>query len=98
MPNPKTGTVTFEVARAVKEAKAGKVEYRVDRGGNIHVGIGKVSFSGEQLAENARALLSELLRAKPAAAKGQYIKSMTLSSTMGPGVKVDHAAEVAAIR
>jgi large subunit ribosomal protein L1 len=98
MPNPKVGTVTFDVAKAVQEAKAGKVEYRVDKAGNIHVGIGKVSFPLEKLVANAKALLGELLRAKPQAAKGQYIKSITLSSTMGPGVRVDHATEVAALK
>jgi len=98
MPNPKSGTVTFEVAKAVQEAKAGKVEYRVDKAGNIHVGVGKVSFGPEQLMENTRALLGELVRAKPSAAKGQYIKSLTLSSTMGPGVRVDHMTEVAALK
>jgi large subunit ribosomal protein L1 len=98
MPNPKSGTVTFEVAKAVQEAKAGKVEYRVDKAGNIHVAVGKVSFGQEQLMENTRALLGELVRAKPSAAKGQYIKSLTLSSTMGPGVRVDHMAEVAALK
>jgi large subunit ribosomal protein L1 len=98
MPNPKSGTVTFDVAKAVKDAKAGKVEFRVDKAGNIHVAIGKVSFPAEQILENAKTLLGELLRAKPAAAKGQYIKSMTLSSTMGPGIKIDHATEVAALK
>jgi large subunit ribosomal protein L1 len=98
MPNPKSGTVTFEVAGAVRDAKAGKVEFRVDKSGNVHVAIGKVSFPPEQLLENARSLLGELLRAKPAAAKGQYIKSMTLSSTMGPGIKIDHAVETAALK
>ena len=98
MPNPKAGTVTFDVAKAVKDAKAGKVEFRVDKSGNIHVPIGKVSFSDTDLVENAKALLGELLRLKPAAAKGQYIKSLTLSSTMGPGVRVDHAGEVTALK
>jgi len=98
MPNPKSGTVTFDVGKAVQEAKAGKVEYRVDKAGNIHVAVGKVSFGPEQLRENARVLLTELIRAKPSAAKGQYIKSLTLSSTMGPGVRVDHTSEVAAIK
>jgi large subunit ribosomal protein L1 len=98
MPNPKSGTVTFEVAKAVQEAKAGKVEYRVDKAGNIHVAVGKVSFGPEQLMENTRMLLGELVRAKPSAAKGQYIKSLTLSSTMGPGVRVDHMSEVAALK
>jgi large subunit ribosomal protein L1 len=98
MPNPKTGTVTFEVEKAVKDAKAGKVEYRVDKAGNIHVGIGKLSFTPEQLSENARALLGELLRAKPAASKGQYVKGLTLTSTMGPGVKVDFGTEIADLK
>jgi large subunit ribosomal protein L1 len=98
MPNPKSGTVTFDIAKAVKEAKAGKVEFRVDKAGNIHVAVGKVSFPAEQIVENARVLLGELLRAKPAAAKGQYVKSLSLSSTMGPGIRIDHAAEVAALK
>jgi large subunit ribosomal protein L1 len=98
MPNPKAGTVTFDVAKAVQDAKAGKVEFRVDKSANIHVSIGKVSFATGDLSENARALLGEILRLKPAAAKGQYIKSLTLSSTMGPGVRVDHASEVAALK
>jgi large subunit ribosomal protein L1 len=98
MPNPKTGTVTFEVEKAVKEAKAGKVEYRVDKAGNIHVGIGKISFTPDQISENARALLGELLRAKPAASKGQYFKGLTLTSTMGPGVKVDFGTEIAELK
>jgi len=89
MPNPKTGTVTFDVANAVKEIKAGKVDFKVDKAGNIHAPVGKVSFETEKLAENVRALINELLRLKPASAKGQYLKSLTLSSTMGPGVKVD---------
>jgi len=98
MPNPKAGTVTFDVAKAVKDAKAGKIEFRVDKAGNIHAPIGKVSFPTQHIVENARALLSELLRVKPAAAKGQYIKSVTLSSTMGPGIRVDHGAEIAALK
>jgi large subunit ribosomal protein L1 len=89
MPNPKLGTVTFDVGRAVREAKAGKVEFRVDKAGNIHVPVGKRSFSAEQLRENAMALLDAIMRAKPAAAKGQYLRSMTVSSTMSPGAKVD---------
>jgi large subunit ribosomal protein L1 len=89
MPNPKTGTVTQDVARAVSEFKGGKVEYRTDRYGNVHVPIGKASFAPEALEENFRAVLDELQRAKPAAAKGRYLKKITVSSTMGPGVKVD---------
>jgi large subunit ribosomal protein L1 len=91
MPNPKTGTVTFEVANAVKEIKAGKVEFRVDKQGIIHSPIGKVSFDGAKLAANAHALISAILKAKPAAAKGKYVKKVTLTSTMGPGVSIDPA-------
>ena len=89
MPNPKTGTVTQDVARAVAEFKGGKVEYRTDRYGNVHVPLGKASFAPEALEENFRAVLDELQRAKPAAAKGRYLKKITVSSTMGPGVKID---------
>lgn len=89
MPNPKSGTVTFDVAKAVRDAKAGKVEYRVDRAGILHVPIGKASFDGEKLFQNASAFLEAVLRAKPAAAKGQYIRSLAISSTMGPGIKLD---------
>ena len=89
MPNPKLGTVTFDVGRAVREAKAGKVEFRVDKAGNVHVPVGKKSFALEQLAQNAMALLEAIVRAKPSASKGQYLRSITLSSTMGPGVHVD---------
>jgi len=89
MPNPKTGTVTFDVERAVKEIKAGKVEYRVDKAGNIHVPIGKVSFDTGKLVENLKAVYEALIKAKPAAAKGTYMKNITVSSTMGPGIKVD---------
>src|SRR6478609_7368099 len=91
MPNPKTGTVTMDVGKAVREAKAGKLEYRTDRGANVHVMIGKKSFDERQLAENYAALIDEIMRAKPAAAKGRYIHSVTLTSTMGPGVRVDPA-------
>src|SRR2546429_5503744 len=91
MPNPKTGTVTFEVAKAVRESKAGKLEYRTDRGANVHVAIGKKSFDERRLAENYAVLLDEIVRAKPAAAKGRYIRGITLTSTMGPGVHVDPA-------
>jgi large subunit ribosomal protein L1 len=89
MPNPKTGTVTFDVAKAVAEIKAGKVEYRVDKTAIVHAPIGKVSFGADKLLDNAKALIDSVLRAKPAAAKGKYVKSVALSSTMGPGVKVD---------
>ncbi|QRG67900.1 50S ribosomal protein L1 [Brevibacillus choshinensis] len=88
MPNPKTGTVTFDVTKAVNEIKAGKIEYRVDKAGNIHAPIGKASFDAEKLVDNLAALTEALNRAKPAAAKGVYMKNVTLSSTMGPGVRV----------
>src|SRR5712692_4015735 len=88
MPNPKTGTVTFEVAQAVREIKAGKVEFRLDKTSIIHSPIGKVSFEAAKIAENAQALLSAVVKAKPAAAKGKYIKKVTLSSTMGPGIPI----------
>jgi large subunit ribosomal protein L1 len=91
MPNPKTGTVTFEIARAVKEIKAGKVEFRVDKAGIIHSAIGKISFEAEKLAENAQALLGAVVKAKPAAAKGKYVKKVTLTSTMGPGILINEA-------
>jgi len=89
MPNPKVGTVTFDVAKAVSEVKAGKVDYRVDKAGVVHAPIGKVSFGPAKLIDNARALLAAIVRSKPASAKGNYIQSVALSSTMGPGVKVD---------
>ncbi|AGT30396.1 50S ribosomal protein L1 [Geobacillus genomosp. 3] len=89
MPNPKTGTVTFDVTKAVQEIKAGKVEYRVDKAGNIHVPIGKVSFDSEKLVENFATVYEAILKAKPAAAKGTYVKNVTITSTMGPGIKVD---------
>ncbi|MFT8872740.1 MAG: 50S ribosomal protein L1 [Sporolactobacillus sp.] len=88
MPNPKTGTVTFDVEKAVKEIKAGKVEYRAQKDGNVHVPIGKVSFEDEKLVENFKVLIETLVKAKPAAAKGTYLKNIAVSSTMGPGVKV----------
>jgi large subunit ribosomal protein L1 len=91
MPNPKTGTVTMDVAKAVQEAKAGKLEYRTDRGANVHVAIGKKNFDEKQLLENYATLIDEIMRAKPAAAKGRYIKTVTLTSTMGPGIHVDPA-------
>jgi large subunit ribosomal protein L1 len=89
MPNPKTGTVTFDVAKAVRDAKAGKLEYRTDRGANVHVAIGKKSFDERQLLENYAAVVEEIVRAKPAAAKGRYIRSITMTTSMGPGIKVD---------
>lgn len=92
MPNPKAGTVTFDVAKAVQEIKAGKIEYRLDRAGQIHAPIGKVSFDAEKLEENLRALIDALNRAKPAAAKGVYLKKIAVSSTMGPSVLVNTAA------
>ena len=91
MPNPKAGTVTMDVAKAVKEAKAGKIEYRLDKTNIIHCPIGKVSFGTEKLAENFNTLMNAIIKAKPAAAKGQYIRSCVVASTMGPGVKVNAA-------
>lgn len=91
MPNPKTGTVTAEVGRAVTEFKGGRVEYRTDKVGNVHVAIGKLSFAREQLLQNLHAVIDELVRAKPAAAKGRYLRSVTLSSTMSPGIRIDPA-------
>ena len=91
MPNPKAGTVTLDVGKAVREIKAGKIEFRVDKTGNVHAPIGKVSFPAEKIAENTQAFMDTLLRAKPSAAKGTYIRSATLSSTMGPGVRLDTA-------
>jgi len=89
MPTPKAGTVTFDIGRAVEEIKAGKIEFRVDKTGNVHAPIGKVSFTEEQLAENLHAFMDQIVRAKPSAAKGTYLKSVTVSSTMGPGVAID---------
>jgi large subunit ribosomal protein L1 len=91
MPNPKAGTVTLDVGKAVREIKAGKIEFRVDKTGNVHAPVGKVSFSAPQLAANVQAFMETIVRAKPAAAKGTYIRSATISSTMGPGVKLDTA-------
>ncbi|WP_210367510.1 50S ribosomal protein L1 [Bacillus sp. REN3] len=91
MPNPKTGTVTFDVTKAVNEIKAGKVEYRVDKAGNIHVPIGKVSFEDQKLVENFNTVFETMMKVKPAAAKGTYMKNVTISTTMGPGVKIDPA-------
>ncbi|MBX6332843.1 MAG: 50S ribosomal protein L1 [Gemmatimonadaceae bacterium] len=89
MPNPKAGTVTFDVAKAVREVKAGKIEFRVDKGGNVHAPIGKVSFSTEALGQNFAAFMDQIVRSKPAAAKGVYVKNVAISSTMGPGVAID---------
>jgi len=89
MPNPKTGTVTPDIGKAIKEIKAGKLEFRVDKAGIVHVPVGKASFGAEQLIDNAKAVLMSLLRAKPASAKGNYVRGVTISTTMGPGIKVD---------
>jgi large subunit ribosomal protein L1 len=91
MPNPKAGTVTMDVGRAVREIKAGKIEFRVDKSGNVHAPVGKVSFSKDQLAANVQAFMDTIVRVKPAAAKGTYIRSATVSSTMGPGVRLETA-------
>jgi len=91
MPNPKTGTVTTDVGKAVTEFKGGRVEYRTDKVGNVHVRVGKTSFTREQLLQNVHAVIEELMRAKPASSKGRYLRSVTLSSTMGPGIRVDPA-------
>jgi large subunit ribosomal protein L1 len=96
MPNPKSGTVTIDIARAVKAVKAGKIEYRLDKTGNIQVGLGKISFSNEALEENARTFFSAVMRAKPSAAKGTYLKNASICTTMGPGIKLD-VNEIAAL-
>ena len=98
MPNPKSGTVTFDVGKAVKDSKAGKIEYRVDKGANIHVPVCKVSFDNHKLVENVKALMLELLRAKPASAKGKYIRSVHVSSTMGPSIEIDTALLLSELR
>jgi len=98
MPNAKAGTVTFDLDKAVREAKAGKIEFRVDKAGNLHVPVGKASFEVDKLEENVRSFLAEVMRLKPPAAKGQYIKSLTLSSTMGVGLRLDPAAAVVATK
>jgi large subunit ribosomal protein L1 len=98
MPNPKTGTVTTDIARAVREIKAGKVEFRVDKTGIVHAPIGKTSFPTASLLANARSLVESVIKAKPAAAKGKYLKSLTVSSTMGPGIHIDTAAVEAAAK
>ena len=92
MPNPKSGTVTPDAARAVQEAKAGRVEYRVDRTANVHTPVGKASFDAQRLRENAQVLIDAIIRARPAATKGQYMRSVTLSTTMGPGIRLDRTA------
>ena len=89
MPNPKTGTVTFDVAKAIQEIRKGRVEYKVDKAGNVHVPIGKVSFGSEKIKENAQAVLESIIKAKPASSKGRYLKGATMSSTMGPGIPLD---------
>jgi large subunit ribosomal protein L1 len=89
MPNPKAGTVTFDVGRAVRETKAGKIEFRVDKGGNVHAAIGKISFSLEALETNYSAFMDQIVRSKPSAAKGVYVRNVAVSSTMGPGVRID---------
>src|SRR5450432_1176564 len=91
MPNPKTGTVTFDVAKAIRETKAGKVEFRVDKAGIVHCAVGKINFDATKLAENAHAIINAVIKAKPAAAKGKYVKRITLTSTMGPGISIDLA-------
>jgi len=91
MPNPKTGTVTVDIGRAIKEIKAGKLDFRVDKAGIVHVPVGKASFAAEQLIDNAKAVLMSILRAKPASAKGNYVRGVTITTTMGPGIKIDLA-------
>src|ERR1700710_382816 len=98
MPNPKTGTVTTDVAAAIREIKAGKIEYRADKTALVHVPVGKLSFDPQKLVENAMTVISSVVKAKPSAAKGKYIKGVTLSSTMGPGIQLDYAAAEAAVK
>ena len=98
MPNPKSGTVTFDVAKAVGDLKRGKIEFRVDKGANVHVPVGKASFTSDKLLENIKIFLKELVGARPAAAKGQFVRSLTLSTTMGPGVKVDFVDASASLK
>jgi large subunit ribosomal protein L1 len=98
MPNPKAGTVTFDVSEAVKQLKGGRIEFRVDKFGNVHATVGKMSFSAEQLVENVKALLDQIFRLRPASAKGQYVQNISLSSTMGPGIKLDRTAIQEALR
>jgi large subunit ribosomal protein L1 len=96
MPNPKAGTITFDLERAIKEVKAGRVEFRVDKGGIVHVAVGKSSFEAQDLVENLAALIDAINRARPAGAKGQYLRGLTIASTMGPGIRVDVPALLAA--
>jgi large subunit ribosomal protein L1 len=98
MPNPKTGTVTFDVAKAVQEVKAGKVEFRTDKTALVHVPVGKISFTPDKLIDNATVLITSVVRAKPAVAKGKYVKACYLSSTMGPGISIDTSAVEAAAK
>lgn len=98
MPNPKSGTVTFDVGQAVREVKAGKIEFRVDKTGILHVNVGKASFSEKQLGENIRSFIDTVVRLKPASAKGQYLRSITISSTMGPGIAIDRNAAVQEVK
>jgi large subunit ribosomal protein L1 len=98
MPNPKSGTVTFDVAKAVKDVKAGKIEYRVDKGANLHIPVGKRSFDAQMLRENITVLLQEIMRAKPSSSKGRYVKSLSLSPTMGPSVKLDSQAVINSLK
>lgn len=98
MPNPKAGTVTFEVAEAVKQLKAGRIEFRVDRFGNVHATVGKADFTKEQLVENIKAMMDQIMRLKPAAVKGQYLRGVSVSTTMGPGIALDRSAVVEALR
>lgn len=98
MPNPKSGTVTMDVGEAVQQVKAGKIDFRVDKNGNLHAAIGKASFSGDQIRENAESFLREVLRLRPASAKGSYIRSITMSTTMGPAISIDRNAVVSGLR
>ena len=98
MPNPKSGTVTMDLAAAIAEVKAGKIDFRVDKAGILHTAIGKASFSADQLAENAEAFLREIVRLRPAAAKGTYVRSITISTTMGPGIALDRSEVLSALR
>ena len=98
MPNPKSGTVTLDIAKAVKEVKAGKIEYRVDKGANLHIPVGKISFDEAKLLENIQVLIQEIMRVKPSSSKGRYVKSMSLSPTMGPSVKLDSQAVINSLR